>query len=231
MLITTTGGPDSARIRSSISQLPPTANIIVRLRDVSGAGGEDHAYRFNIREPRADFRLTVSPRNPNVPAGGTVPLTVTALRLDGFDGPIEICVDGLPAGMHAANGRHSTRTDVHYGASHRGCGSEDGASGAADCYRPRQFLTRYANPEDKLKFVALMPQPDVTMTAETKEIMLEPGAKRKSPSALPGRMDSVAVYRWKSAICRPGSRSGCGPQRRSHQRKRDEADIHCRGAG
>ena len=35
--------------------------------------------------------------------------------------------------------------------------------------------SRYANPEDRLKFIALMPKPDVVMVSETKEIVLQPG--------------------------------------------------------
>jgi hypothetical protein len=36
-------------------------------------------------------------------------------------------------------------------------------------------VTRYANPDDRLKFMALMPKPDVVITSETKEVRLEPG--------------------------------------------------------
>ena len=95
------GGPGFGKDSKLDFTVPADGDYTVRLRDVRGAGGEDYAYRLNIREPRPDFRLSVSPRNPNVPAGGTVPLTVTALRLDGFNGPIEITLEGLPAGVHA----------------------------------------------------------------------------------------------------------------------------------
>jgi hypothetical protein len=33
--------------------------------------------------------------------GGAVPLTVTATRIDGFDGPIRLSLNGLPGGFHA----------------------------------------------------------------------------------------------------------------------------------
>jgi hypothetical protein len=39
----------------------------------------------------------VSPSNPNVPRGGRVPLTVFAWRRDGFDGPITVSLNDLPA--------------------------------------------------------------------------------------------------------------------------------------
>ena len=36
-------------------------------------------------------------------------------------------------------------------------------------------LEHAANPEDRLKLIALMPSPDITMTAETREVTLQPG--------------------------------------------------------
>jgi len=36
-------------------------------------------------------------------------------------------------------------------------------------------VTRYADPEDRLKFIALAPKADVVMTSATKEVVLEPG--------------------------------------------------------
>jgi hypothetical protein len=63
---------------------------------VRGEGGETFPYRLTIRPPRPDFRLSVNPRNPNVPIGGTIPVTVTATRLDGFEGPIDVTMDDLP---------------------------------------------------------------------------------------------------------------------------------------
>jgi hypothetical protein len=38
-----------------------------------------------------------------------------------------------------------------------------------------QNLTHFANPEDTLKLISLMPKPDVMMTAETKEVEIEAG--------------------------------------------------------
>jgi hypothetical protein len=40
-------------------------------------------------------------KSPNVWKGGAVPVTVTATRLDGFDGPIRVKPVGLPAGFDA----------------------------------------------------------------------------------------------------------------------------------
>ena len=38
-----------------------------------------------------------------------------------------------------------------------------------------EWAERWANPEDRLKLISLMPKPDIVMTAETKQVTLEPG--------------------------------------------------------
>ena len=48
---------------------PADGEYILRIRDSQGLGGDDYAYRLTVRRPRPDFRLTSTPRNPNVPAG------------------------------------------------------------------------------------------------------------------------------------------------------------------
>jgi hypothetical protein len=98
------GGPGYGKDSLLHFTAPADGEYIVCIRDVQGLGGENYAYRLTARHPRPDFRLSVSPRNPNVPAGGTIPVTVTALRMDGFDGPIEVSLADLPAGLHASSG-------------------------------------------------------------------------------------------------------------------------------
>ena len=98
------GGPGYGKDSVVHFTAPADGDYIARIRDVQGLGGENYAYRLTVRKPRPDFRFSVSPRNPNVPAGGSVPVTVTAFRMDGFEGPIEVALDGLPAGLHATRG-------------------------------------------------------------------------------------------------------------------------------
>jgi hypothetical protein len=173
------GGPGYGKDSRLRFTAPADGEYIVRLRDVRGMHGEDYAYRLTVRAPAPDFRLSVEPRNPNVPVGGRIPVTVTALRLDDFDGPIEVSIEDLPAGLSASRGviepgRVSTTVllsadenaqldrAVPLRVSGKG---QDGA---------RQ-LAHWASPEDKLKLIALMPKPDVTMEAKTREVVLEPG--------------------------------------------------------
>jgi hypothetical protein len=168
---------------------PADGEYIASIRDAEGHGGEGYGYRLSVRHPRPDFRLTVNPRNPNVPVGGSIPLTVTAQRLDGFDRAIEIELRGLPAGLHAAPaviqpGQLATTLTLSADADAR-------LSSAA----PLQVIgksgtiERAANPDDRMKLIALMPRPDLVMTAETKEVSLEPGGTAEITVAIARQAD------------------------------------------
>jgi hypothetical protein len=169
------GGPGFGKDSLVHFTAPADGEYIARIRDVQGLGGKDDGYRLTVRAPRPDFRLTVSPRNPNVPLGGSVPVTVTATRLDGFDDPIEVTLLELPAGLHAthgtiARGQVSATLILSAGEGARLDGAVPlKAAGKAGA------LEHLANPEDHLKLIALTPRPDITMTAETREVQLRPG--------------------------------------------------------
>jgi hypothetical protein len=169
------GGPGYGKDSRLRFTAPADGDYILRLRDVRGEKGEDYTYRVIAREPRPDFRLSVAPRNPNVPAGGRLPITVTALRMDDFDGPIEIRVEDLPAGVTAtsgviAPGQVTTTLLLSAEANRKVAGAAPlrvaGAAGA---------LRHFANPDDRLQLVSVAPKPDIDMTAETKQVVLEPG--------------------------------------------------------
>jgi hypothetical protein len=82
--------------------LPTSGDYVVRLRDIQGKGGPEHAYRLHIAPVRPDFALRVSPDNPHLGKGGTAVLMVTAVRKDGFAGEIALAVEGLPPGFAAS---------------------------------------------------------------------------------------------------------------------------------
>jgi hypothetical protein len=177
------GGPGYGKDSFLDFTAPADGDYHIRLRDVRGEGGDDHAYRLNVREPRPDFRLSVNPRNPNVPRGGAIPLTVTAMRLEGYDGPIEVSLSGLPAGLKAANNTIWAGLDS--------CtlvlrADEDAKLDGAVAYEVtgratidgRQVAHR-ANPEDRTKLVALAPKPDVLMSVATKVVELAPGETKE----------------------------------------------------
>jgi hypothetical protein len=173
------GGPGYGKDSRLRFTAPADGEYIVRLRDVRGLHGEDYAYRLTVRAPAPDFRLSVEPRNPNVPVGGRIPVTVTALRLDDFDGPIEVSIEDLPAGLSASRGviepgRVSTTVLLSADENaHLDRALPLRVSGKA--HDGARQLAHWASPEDKLKLIALMPKPDITMEAKTREVVLEPG--------------------------------------------------------
>lgn len=86
----------------------------VTLMNQSAGGSVAHLYRLAIREAKPDFQMMVSteltktinndawPVSPIVRRGGSVIYRVFAFREDGFDGDIEVTVQGLPEGVSAA---------------------------------------------------------------------------------------------------------------------------------
>jgi hypothetical protein len=169
------GGPGFGKDSLVHFTAPADGDYLAGIKDVRGVGGENSTYRLSIRQPRPDFRLSVNPRNPNVPVGGTIPITATAFRMDGFDGPINVTLENLPAGLSAsaaviAPGQVSTTVLL---------------TAAPDAQLPSaaplrvlgraQNLTHIASPEDTLKLIALMPKADVKMTAQTKIVEVQAG--------------------------------------------------------
>ncbi|MBI1786200.1 MAG: hypothetical protein HYR60_01445 [Acidobacteria bacterium] len=169
------GGPGYGKDSLLRFTAPAEGEYLVHLRDVRGLAGPEYAYRLAIRPPAPDFRLSVTPKNPNVPAGGRIPVTVTAFRMDEFDGPIEVSVGNLPAGMHAspnviAPGQVSTTLLLSAGEN-----AKLDRSVAFEVVGKGAGMIRRANPDDRLKLLTLMPASDIRMTAETREVTLTPG--------------------------------------------------------
>jgi hypothetical protein len=81
---------------------PQTAAYRARITDLSHLAGPDYFYRLDITTPEPDFHVTYTPDRPAPGRGGTIPMTVTVERLDGFDGDVDIAIEGLPAGVQAA---------------------------------------------------------------------------------------------------------------------------------
>jgi hypothetical protein len=71
----------------------------VSITDAQGQGGSDFAYRLYIRPPRPDFDLRVTPSSVTARAGTCVPISVHALRKDGFDEDILLELENPPPGF------------------------------------------------------------------------------------------------------------------------------------
>ena len=173
------GGPGYGKDSLVHFTAPADGDYIASIQDIRGQGGEDYPYRLTIRQPSPDFRLDVSPGNPNVPEGGSIPIQVTASRLDGFTEPIDVTVADLPPGLHASKGAIAAGQD----STTLLLSAERGAK--LDLAAPLKVVGKAgimgrevahsADPGDTLNLVSLMPPADLQMAAEVKEVTLQPG--------------------------------------------------------
>ncbi|MBM3785113.1 MAG: hypothetical protein FJW30_12175 [Acidobacteria bacterium] len=169
------GGPGWGKDSYLRFTVPADGAYHVVIRDTAGQTRGHLAYRMTVREPRPDYQLSIAPVNPNVPRGGAIPITATAIRTDGFDGPIEVSLENLPAGFTATKavirpGQNSAvlvlRAAGDAKLDHSVPLLAKGRAGA---------MEREANPEDALKLISLAPKADVVMTSTTKVVEMEPG--------------------------------------------------------
>ncbi len=94
--------------------VPADGNYRVALRDryAASRGSPSLIYRLTVRTEAPDFRLIAVPLTPTPPPakqaltwsvglrrGDNVSVNVLALRRDGYAGPIDVSVEGLPAGV------------------------------------------------------------------------------------------------------------------------------------
>ena len=79
--------------------LPEDGTYYLHIADAQEKGGQAYAYRLRISPPMPDFELRAVPSSLNVRAGATVPITVYAMRKDGFAGDIAVSLTAAPDGF------------------------------------------------------------------------------------------------------------------------------------
>ena len=84
--------------------IPADGTYSLRLGDTQNQGGSAYAYRLRISPNRPDFELRVVPSSINARAGETVPITVYALRRDGFSDEITLELKEAPRGFTLGGG-------------------------------------------------------------------------------------------------------------------------------
>ena len=173
------GGPGYGADSRLDFEAPADGDYLVHLKDVRNQGGPGFAYRLTIRDAAPDFTLVADPDNPNIPLGGSSPMTVSVNRLQGYQGPIEIEVKGLPQGLTAskaeiAEGEDSTVVVL------------SAAPGSNPISVPTLFeieghavanghtITRMANAGKVLQVASIIPPPDVTVRTEPEQVALAP---------------------------------------------------------
>jgi hypothetical protein len=80
-------------------KLPADGDCFLWLGDAQNQGGPEYSYRLRLSPPRPDFALRIAPSSLSVRGGMSVPLTVYALRRDGFSNEITLLLQDAPAGF------------------------------------------------------------------------------------------------------------------------------------
>lgn len=99
------GGPGFGKDSRLTFDAPDDADYLVRVEDARALGGSGFAYHLAIRRPSPSFHLALSAENPTIPRGGSITVTASINRVDGFDAPVDITLEGLPPGVAASSTR------------------------------------------------------------------------------------------------------------------------------
>ena len=81
-----------------------SGRYFLTLGDAQHMGGPDYSYRLRISPPQPDFALRLASSSLNAQPGATVPVTVFALRKDGFLGDITLAFKNAPGGFALQGG-------------------------------------------------------------------------------------------------------------------------------
>jgi len=91
--------------------LPADGAYYIHLGDAQHQGGPEFAYRLRISPPRPDFALRVVPSSLSVRGGASVPVTVYALRRDGFTNEISLDLADAPKGFRLTGAKVPANQD------------------------------------------------------------------------------------------------------------------------
>jgi hypothetical protein len=93
------------------ASLPAAGTYYLHLTDAQGRGGPDFAYRLRLSEPRPDFALRLVPSSLSLRTGMSTPVTVWALRRDGFTNDINLELKDAPPGFSLSGARIAAGKD------------------------------------------------------------------------------------------------------------------------
>lgn len=176
---------------------PRDGPYVVRLRDVRGFEGELYPYRLTIREKTPGFQLVSSPMRSargrillgsssrqhfNIPPGGQVPVDVNVLRLDGFEGEIEVTVGGLPSGATATKGRipkGASSTVVLLRASPDGAFGPTPIHFTGEATISGEMVVHRLNEGHNPTLVALSSPADMAVVVDSPAVQVTPGSEVK----------------------------------------------------
>ncbi len=96
--------PDLGKDARLAFTAPAEGDYTVEVSNVEEITGPDCYYRLKASRILPDFNLSIATDRLTVPMGGTLSLPVTLERTGGFQGAVEVTVEGLPAGVVARAG-------------------------------------------------------------------------------------------------------------------------------
>ena len=80
---------------------PSDEKYCIRVRDARGQGGEEYSYQLVVRQPQPDFEVQINTSELALVPGHGREFEISVVRLDGFEGPLDIHFTNLPAGFIA----------------------------------------------------------------------------------------------------------------------------------
>jgi len=171
------GGPMYGKDSRLNFTAPEDGEYIVRVRDVRGMQGERFAYRLSIHDPAPDFVIFADPENPNIPRGGSRPITIMVYRADGFDGEINVKLADLPAGFSATEGvvRSGQNSTVILISAANDAAASFPLRVQATANVAGRAITRELDTEERIAVVSVAPPPELMVWTEPAQVALEPG--------------------------------------------------------
>lgn len=94
------------------TKIPSDGTYYVQLSDAQQKGGDDFSYRLRLSAPCADFQVRATPSQIMIRPGMSTPLTIHALRQDGFSNEIEILLRDAPEGVTLRGGTIPANQDT-----------------------------------------------------------------------------------------------------------------------
>lgn len=172
------GGPGYGRDSRLFFDPPADGEYRVRIGDANSRGGVNYVYRLTIRPPRPRFTVSLTPANPSVPRGGALPINVTAVRFDGFDGEIQLKAATLPKGFSAPEtaipaGENSTAFALFVDA-----GAKEVKSAKPFAINARAMIDGKELTQSSSGGVPKLVEPgDIVTTTEATEVRIKPGTQ------------------------------------------------------
>ena len=81
---------------------PADGDYVVQLRDLNSKGGDAWVYCLEIDHAKPDFSLRCDPGKAMIGPGSATAWYIQVARTNGFAGPVEVALDGLPPGVTAS---------------------------------------------------------------------------------------------------------------------------------